>query len=147
MTELFEGPSYEAEFIQSLLSTRKKKLSSWFNLTYRYNDDVLSVNNSEFENYLGHMYPVDLEIMNTTESALLLLLTYICYYRLGGMVNFTFPFTTNEMISIFISQTFRSWVAIFHLYRPIVFLSLSLYDTPGPAPHINVYSEGRATIQ
>ena len=37
--------SYEAEFIQSLLSTGKKKLASQFNFTYRYIDDVLSINN------------------------------------------------------------------------------------------------------
>ena len=37
--------SYEADFIQSLLSTGKKHLASRFNLTYRYIDDVLSINN------------------------------------------------------------------------------------------------------
>ena len=42
--------SYEAEFIQSLLSTGKKHLASRFNLTYRYIDDVLSINKPEFEN-------------------------------------------------------------------------------------------------
>ena len=45
--------SYEAEFMQSLLSTGKKKLSSPFNFTYRYIDDVLSINNPDFANYLG----------------------------------------------------------------------------------------------
>ena len=60
--------SYEAEFIQSLLSTGKKKLASQFNCTYRYIDDVLSINNPDFENYLGQMYPAELEIKDTTES-------------------------------------------------------------------------------
>ena len=60
--------SYEADFIQSLLSTGKKRLASRFNLTYRYIDDVLSINNPEFENYLGQMYPAELEIKDTTES-------------------------------------------------------------------------------
>ena len=60
--------SYEAEFIQPLLSTGKKQLASRFNFTYRYIDDVLSINNPEFENYLGQMYPVELEIKDTTES-------------------------------------------------------------------------------
>ena len=59
--------SYEADFIQSLLSTGKKHLASRFNLTYRYIDDVLSINNPEFENYLGQ-YPAELEIKDTTES-------------------------------------------------------------------------------
>ena len=60
--------SYEAEFIQSLLSTGKKKLASQFNFTYRYIDDVLSINNPDFANYLGQMYPAELEIKDTTES-------------------------------------------------------------------------------
>ena len=60
--------TYEAEFIQSLLSTGRKQLASRFNFTYRYIDDVLSINNPEFENYLGQMYPVELEIKDTTES-------------------------------------------------------------------------------
>ena len=59
---------YEANFIQSLLSAGKKQLASWFNLTYRYIDDVLSINNTEFENYLDQMYPAELEINDTTES-------------------------------------------------------------------------------
>ena len=37
-------------------------------MTYRYIDDVLSINNPEFENYLGQMYPAELEIKGTTES-------------------------------------------------------------------------------
>ena len=54
--------SYEAEFIQSLLSTGKKKISSQFNFTYRY------IDNPDFENYLGQMYLAELEIKDTTES-------------------------------------------------------------------------------
>ena len=42
------------------------------------------------------------------------------------------------MISISTSQTFRSWVVIFHLRQPMEFLSLNLYDTPGLAPRMNV---------
>ena len=60
--------SYEAEFIQSLLSTGKKKLASQFNFTDRYIDDILSINNPDFENYLGQIYPAELEIKDTTES-------------------------------------------------------------------------------
>ena len=60
--------SYEAEFIQSSLSTGRKQFASRFNFTYRYIDDVLSINNTEFENYLGQMYPVELKIKDTTES-------------------------------------------------------------------------------
>ena len=57
--------SDEADFIQSSLSPWKKKLASQFNFTYTY---VLSINNPDFENYLGQMCPAELEIKNTTES-------------------------------------------------------------------------------
>ena len=62
--------SYEAEFIQSLLSAGRKRLASQFNFTYRYIDDILSINNPEFENYFGQMYPPppELEIKDTTKS-------------------------------------------------------------------------------
>ena len=60
--------SYEAEFIQSLLSAAKKQLASQLNFTYQYIDDVLSINNSGFESYLGQIYPSELEIKDTTES-------------------------------------------------------------------------------
>ena len=49
--------SYEAEFIQSLLSTGMKWLASQFNFTFRYIDDTLSISNPDFEYYLGQMYP------------------------------------------------------------------------------------------
>ena len=58
---------YEAEFIVFALNW-KEKIASQFNFTYRYIDDVLSINNPDFENYLGQMYPAELEIKDTTES-------------------------------------------------------------------------------
>ena len=57
--------SYEEEFIQSLLSVGKERLASQFNFTYRYTDDVLSINNPDFESYLGQMYPPELDIKDT----------------------------------------------------------------------------------
>ena len=60
--------SYEAEFLRSLLSSGKKQSASQFNFTYRYIDDVLSINNPYFDNYLGQMYPAEREIKYTTES-------------------------------------------------------------------------------
>ena len=61
--------SYEADFIQTLLSRKQKKLAQKFNFTYRYIDDVLSINNPEFINNIVQIYPTELEIKDTTESA------------------------------------------------------------------------------
>ena len=44
------------------------KLTVSFNLTYRYIDDVLSINNHNFHNYVHLIYPEELDIKDTTES-------------------------------------------------------------------------------
>ena len=129
--------SYEADFIQSLLSTGKKHLASRFNRTYRYIDDVLSINNPEFENHLGQMFPAELEIKDTTEnktsaSYLDLLLSierdgllHTSIYDKRDDLNFhitNFPFLSSNIPS-----------------SPAKgFLSLNSYDTPGLAPRMNV---------
>ena len=61
--------SYEAEFIQRLLHEKKKSLAVAFNLTFRYIDDVLSINNNQFHSYVDLIYPSELEIKDTTESS------------------------------------------------------------------------------
>ncbi|KAK3100741.1 hypothetical protein FSP39_024528 [Pinctada imbricata] len=60
--------SYEAEFIQSLVSEGKRYLASDFNFTYRYIDDVLPINNPKFADYLSSIYPSELEVKETTET-------------------------------------------------------------------------------
>ena len=54
------------------------------------------------------------------------------------MSNSRFDLRQTSWYQFSTSQTFRSWVVIFHLRRPMEFLSLSLDSTPGPAPHMNV---------
>ena len=60
--------SYEADFIQSLLQRKEKKLAQSFGFTFRYIDDVLSLNNSKFGDYVDLIYPTELEIKDTTET-------------------------------------------------------------------------------
>ena len=67
LTELFLY-SYEADFIQRLLSKNEKKLDRSFNFTFRYIDDVLSLNNSRFGDFVDRIYPIELEIKDTTET-------------------------------------------------------------------------------
>jgi hypothetical protein len=40
-----------------------------FNHTFRYIDDVLSINNHNFHNYVHLIYPDELDIKGTTETA------------------------------------------------------------------------------
>ena len=50
--------SYEAEFIQTLINSGKRHLAKSFSFTYRYIDDVLSINNPKFKDYIDYTYPV-----------------------------------------------------------------------------------------
>ena len=58
--------SHEADFIQGLLKKNEKKLVRSFNFTFRYIDDVLSLNNSRFGDSFDLIYPSELEINGTT---------------------------------------------------------------------------------
>ena len=60
--------SYEAEFIQTLIKSGKRHLAKSFCFTYRYIDDVLSINNAKFEDYINIIYPVELENKDTTDA-------------------------------------------------------------------------------
>ena len=60
--------SYEADFIQRLLRKNEKKLARSFNFTFRYIDDVLSLNNSRFGDFVDRIYPIELEIKDTTDT-------------------------------------------------------------------------------
>ena len=58
--------SHEADFIQGLLKKNEKKLVRSFIFTFRYIDDVLSLNNSRFGDFFDLIYPIELEIKDTT---------------------------------------------------------------------------------
>jgi hypothetical protein len=59
---------YEADFIQGLLKKNEKKLARSFNFNLRYRDDVLSLINSRFDNFVDCIYPIELEIKDTTDT-------------------------------------------------------------------------------
>ena len=60
--------SYEAEFVQNLIKNGQKKLAQFFNFIFHYIDDVLSLSNPKFGDYVHLIYPSELEIKDTTES-------------------------------------------------------------------------------
>ena len=60
--------SYEADFIQGLLKIIEKKLARSFNFTLRLFDDVHSLNNSRFGDFIDRIYPIELEIKDTTDT-------------------------------------------------------------------------------
>jgi hypothetical protein len=61
--------SYESEFHQKLVKDKKIHAARVFNFTYRHIDDVLSINNSRFAEFLPLIYPPELEVKETTDTA------------------------------------------------------------------------------
>ena len=55
-------------YTDSLLKKHEKKLARTFNFTFRYIDDVLSLNNSRFGDFVYRIYPIELEIKDTTDT-------------------------------------------------------------------------------
>ena len=60
--------SHDADFIQGLLKKNEKKLARSFNIKFRYIDDGLSLNNSGFGDFVDRIYPIELEIKDTTHT-------------------------------------------------------------------------------
>ena len=60
--------SYEADFIQGFLKKNEKKLARSFNFTFHYIDNVVSLNNSRFGDIADRIYPIELEIKDTTDT-------------------------------------------------------------------------------
>jgi hypothetical protein len=60
--------SYEADFTQGLHKKNEKKITRSFNVTFRYIDDVLSLNNSRLGDFVDRRYPIELEIKVTTDT-------------------------------------------------------------------------------
>ena len=68
LTELFLY-SYDSEFLQNLVKNKKIHEARTFNFTYRYVDDVLTTNNPTFAEFLPLIYPTELKIKETTDTA------------------------------------------------------------------------------
>ena len=60
--------SYKGKFIINGLCRREGRIITRFNVTYRHIDDVLSINNPDYVNYLGQMYPGELQNIDRIES-------------------------------------------------------------------------------
>jgi hypothetical protein len=59
--------SYEAGFIQKLLHDKNKTLAVVFNSTFRYINDVLSIDSDQFYSYVVFICHSEFEIKDTTE--------------------------------------------------------------------------------
>ena len=73
-----------------------------FNFTHRYNDDVLSINNSRFAEFLPLIYPPELEVKETTDTQIQLRPHHFWTYtsNLTTVVNSVLQFMINGTTSI-----------------------------------------------
>jgi hypothetical protein len=69
--------SYEVEFIQKLLHEKKTYFAVAYNSTFRYIDDVLYLNNNQFDTYVDSIYRNELEIKTTQSAPHLLRIYYL----------------------------------------------------------------------
>jgi hypothetical protein len=62
--------AYEADFLQGLLKKKDIKLPKTFISSFRYIDDILSLNNTQFGDCLHRImiYPNELEVKDTTDT-------------------------------------------------------------------------------
>ena len=107
-----------------------------------YTDDFLSINNPEFENNLSQMYPIELDIKDTTESntSASYLELHLSIERDGKLRTFIYDIRD-------VSQIFPLWVAIFQLRMAMAFLSRNIYDMPLLAHRMDVLFWGRCDFQ
>jgi hypothetical protein len=83
--------------MQGLLKKDEKKLARSFNFTFRFIDNVLSLNNNRFGDFVNRIYPIELEINDTTDTD-----RSASYLDLHlKIVSEEQNITTKQMISIF----------------------------------------------
>ena len=61
--------SYETYFIQGLLNKNEKKQVRCIKFTFRFIDDVLTLNSYKFDDLVDRIYPIELEIKDTTDTS------------------------------------------------------------------------------
>jgi hypothetical protein len=115
--------SYEAEFVQKLLRDNNKKLAVSFNHTFRYIDNVLSIINHNFHNYVHLIYPDELEIKDTTESDKSpSYLDILLYIDTNGRLT-TSLYDKRDDLTLQ-SSTFLFYVVTYHFHLLMVYTSL-----------------------
>jgi hypothetical protein len=115
-------------FFQKLLQDDNKTLVVSFNHTFRYIDDVLSMHNRNFHNYVHLIYPDKLKIKDTTESDIS-----------ASYLNISLDIDSNERLTTtlhdkrddfnFAIFNFLFYVVIYHFHLLMVCVSPGWFDT------------------
>ena len=97
-----------------------------FSNTFRYIDDLLSVNNEQFENYISTIYPSELELKDTSTPT-----TEVCYLdariKLGdNNTHLSMSASTIKERTLYSeSSFFHIWTATSPVNRPMEFICLN----------------------
>ena len=114
--------SYESEFLQNLVKDKKIHEARVFNFTYRYIDDVLSINNSRFAEFLQLIYPPEVEIKETPDtpssayfwtytSNFTTVVNSVLTFMINGMTNFKIINFPNMCSNIPVSPAFGVYIS------------------------------------
>ena len=76
---------HEYNFLMKMAKDKNYHARS-FNLTFRYIDDLLSVNNKHLKDYITSIYPSDLELKETTESNITCSFLDLLLFSDGGIL-------------------------------------------------------------
>ena len=101
---------YECEFMKNLSKSNDLNLIEKFNISFRYLDDLCSLDNSLFHTYIKNIYPKELILLqsnNSDDKA-----TFLDLYVQINNLHCT-RFMTREMILILILSTSLIWMATF----------------------------------
>ena len=78
---------YEYKFLERLQKD-KNYHGKYFKFTFRYIDDLLSINNKHFREYISQIYPDELELKETTENHMECSFLDIMMYNDNGELKF-----------------------------------------------------------
>ena len=114
--------SYESEFLQKLVKDKTIHEARAFNFTYKYIGDVLSINNSRFAEFLPLIYPPELEVKETTDTASSASFLDL-YLEFDDSGKSALKFMIYGTTSILRSYFFQICAAIYQLLLHMVFTS------------------------
>ena len=74
---------YERDFMSDLHKSKRHDLIDMFNDTYRYLDDIITIDNSDYQKHISDIYPAELQLnrANTSDKETSFLDLNISYWQ------------------------------------------------------------------
>ena len=109
--------------MMSLSVEKKSKVIEAFSLTSRHLDDLLNIDNKYFDGLISQLFPSNLQLnkANSSETKAPFLDLHLSRF---------ISCKINAMILILRSPIFVTWMRMFLVGHPTVFISRNLFDSP-----------------